>query len=274
MLKKNKDSVKNLFGKRGKVANPHKDESKKEENEKNIFLASVLLKESAFEYEKFESAFSDEWGISLDNVKQSDTSRIYLVDGMMLIIGFMNFKIPEGEAEQWAAYNYMWKDAVKVTATHKAHVIVSVMGEGSSEEKAILYTKCVSAWCKLDCTIGVYANRIVFEPDFFYKASMMIKDGELPIFNTVWFGVGREIDGISGWTSGMNCYGKDEIEIVHSKESSMEIRDMLFAIVQYVLGENVTLKDGETIGMTAEQKLKITRSEGLNVPGMSLKIEF
>ena len=34
------------------------------------------------------------------------------------------------------------------------------------------------------------------------------------------------------------------------------------------------LRDGETLGYTAEQKLHITRSEGVNVEGMSLKIGF
>ncbi|MCI8688454.1 MAG: DUF4261 domain-containing protein, partial [Lawsonibacter sp.] len=38
--------------------------------------------------------------------------------------------------------------------------------------------------------------------------------------------------------------------------------------------EDVTLQDGETLGYTAEQKLHITRSEGVNVEGMSLKIGF
>ena len=34
------------------------------------------------------------------------------------------------------------------------------------------------------------------------------------------------------------------------------------------------LADGETLGYTAEQKLSITRSEGFNLPGMTLKIGF
>jgi len=53
-----------------------------------------------------------------------------------------------------------------------------------------------------------------------------------------------------------------------------ELRDFLIDISGYVVEYNVTLKDGETIGFTAEQKLPITRSEGVYVKGDSLKIKF
>lgn len=38
--------------------------------------------------------------------------------------------------------------------------------------------------------------------------------------------------------------------------------------------QDVILRDGETIGFTAEQKLPISRSQGVYVGGESLKIEF
>ena len=49
---------------------------------------------------------------------------------------------------------------------------------------------------------------------------------------------------------------------------------LLLNIAGYIIQEDVTLQDGETLGYTAEQKLPITRSQGINVEGMSLKIEF
>ena len=49
---------------------------------------------------------------------------------------------------------------------------------------------------------------------------------------------------------------------------------MLINIVGYVISEDVILHDGETIGLTAEQRLKITKSAGVNVEGESFKIAF
>ena len=70
------------------------------------------------------------------------------------------------------------------------------------------------------------------------------------------------------------CFGKDEIEIIDSDKQPSELRDMLINIVGYVISEDVILHDGETIGLTAEQRLKITKSAGVNVEGESLKIAF
>ena len=53
-----------------------------------------------------------------------------------------------------------------------------------------------------------------------------------------------------------------------------EVREFLLNIVAYVLEGNVTLQHGETLGATAEQKLAITRSPGVYLDGMTLKIEY
>jgi len=44
-----------------------------------------------------------------------------------------------------------------------------------------------------------------------------------------------------------------------------EIYGFLIDIAYYVITTNVTLKHGETIGFTEEQKLKIIRSKGIAV---------
>ena len=104
--------------------------------------------------------------------------------------------------------------------------------------------------------------------------SEMIENGDLPLFDLIWFGLCGGEDGVSAYTCGMKCFGKDEMEIVDSKENPGEIRDLLINIATYVIFEDVILHDGETIGMSAEQRLKIRKSEGINVEGDSLKIVF
>lgn len=39
-------------------------------------------------------------------------------------------------------------------------------------------------------------------------------------------------------------------------------------------GSDVTLHEGETLGVSKEQKLPIIRSKGVSVEGMTLKIEY
>jgi len=47
----------------------------------------------------------------------------------------------------------------------------------------------------------------------------------------------------------------------------------LLSILQYVLGSDVTLKDGETIGFSEDQKIKITESKAVYLEGNSLKLD-
>ena len=55
-----------------------------------------------------------------------------------------------------------------------------------------------------------------------------------------------------------------------------DLRDFLASLVSYVLENDVGLRDGETIGFTADDKHAITRSPGVGLPEeqMTLKISW
>ena len=103
----------------------------------------------------------------------------------------------------------------------------------------------------------------------------MMRDNLFPIMNLVWFGLyGGQKGGVSAYTCGMSNLGFDEIEILDSKASVGEVVDLLLNICGYIVTDDVVLHDGETIGFSPEQKLVITRSQGVAVAGESLKIGF
>ena len=53
-----------------------------------------------------------------------------------------------------------------------------------------------------------------------------------------------------------------------------ELYDFLLPVLDYVLRQDVTLRHGETIGFTEEQKIKITESKAVYLDGNSLKLEL
>ena len=53
-----------------------------------------------------------------------------------------------------------------------------------------------------------------------------------------------------------------------------DLRGFVLDIASYVLEQDVTLRDGETIGFSEGQKLPITRSAGIWHDGMTLKIGY
>ena len=72
----------------------------------------------------------------------------------------------------------------------------------------------------------------------------------------------------------MTFFGKNELEVIDSKQQPDKVISFMFSIEEYVLSEDVELKDGETIGFTEEQKLPISVGDGVSVKGITAKIGF
>lgn len=64
------------------------------------------------------------------------------------------------------------------------------------------------------------------------------------------------------------------MEFINAPLDLEEIYDFLSNICAYVINSNVTFKSGQTLGYTAEQKIRITKSEGQFVEGQTLKLEM
>ena len=52
-----------------------------------------------------------------------------------------------------------------------------------------------------------------------------------------------------------------------------ELHTLIVEITAYVINNDIELHNGETIGLSAEQKLKITESKGIALDGITLKID-
>lgn len=253
------------------------------------FVSFLLLNTPHWDKQKFLSNLQETWGIILDEGEEDGASSegsgqdqgalqavIGEVDGMLATVALMEAPVPGGEAEHNAATNYLWPEAVEVTKTHVAHLMVAVMPrENNALDAGTLLVKLCDTCLKDPSVIGVYTSGTVFQPAFYQDAAEVMKSGELPYLNWVYFGLRQSDEGwMSGYTYGMNVFGKDEIEVIDTAASPGELRDFLFDISSYVLSSNVTLRHGETIGFTAEMKLPIIRSEGVNLDGTTLKIGF
>lgn len=195
----------------------------------------------------------------------------------MLIVTLFHGHIPDNEAESNAENNYMWPEAVEAAKTHKAHIMVAVLDvEKKLLERGKLFTKAMAVCCKQKYATGVYTSSVVFEPRFYEGFADMMKEDELPIFNWVWFGLYRSEGGLNGYTYGMDVFGKDEMEVLNADAEPEELRDFLASLASYVLACDVTLKDGETISFSADDKHTITRNPGVSLPEeqMTLKISY
>ena len=251
--------------------------SASEEEAVGSFCGSVLLSEDLWDKEKLISDLKADWEIELSKEDTEDEDTIVTdLDKCRIVISKFPAPVPNEEAEINAENNWMWEEAVDVTKTHKAHIVVAILGdEEDLLSRGILYTKIMATCCKQENAIGVFTCGVVFEPSYYMKSAEMIRDGELPIFTWVWFGLYRTENGLSTYTYGMKDFGKLELEILDADEEAGKLLSFISAISSYVLQDDVEFKDGETIGLSEEDIHQITWSKGVALPDQdTLKISY
>lgn len=256
------------------------DDEDEEDGEKSpgIFNGFILLNTSECDLDQIKANLQQDWGITCPPPAEDEKDGILVFEseGFMLAASFVDAPIPDGEAEHFAEANYMWKEAVDVTRTHVAQIILAVFTRsGTPQESGKMFTKLASSCLKLPNAVGIYTSGTVFQPEMYVElAELMKEDNAFPLLNLVYYGLARTENGVGAYTYGLRAFGKEEIEIIDSQATPAELRDFLIDITGYVLEYDVTLRDGETIGFSEEQKLPITRSAGILVDGESLKIQF
>ena len=243
------------------------------------FLAFVLLEQPEWDAEEFKRTLRDDWGIPcMTEEKDSGeggSTLVFEAEGFLTAVSLYPFPVPKGEAEQNAGRNYLWSEAEETTRRHRGQILVSTMArDGDVGQAARLQVKLVCAACGQDGVLGIYANGTVYQPEFYLEAAQMMEDGSLPLLNLVWPGLYRREGGLCAYTEGLRAFGKDELEVLDTRAEPEDLRGFVLDIASYVLEQDVTLRDGETIGFSEGQKLPITRSAGIWHDGMTLKIGY
>ncbi|SDY13695.1 protein of unknown function [Lutibacter oricola] len=255
-----------------------KKEKKIESNTNSAILGMVLLEEpKSFDLNGTVNELRTRWKLKVNDNDTGDLGAVLAIGEYNVAIANIPAAIPEGEVEKTAEYNYLWENGVEETSKHKGHIVLSIMNAGKNAVKEnLLYSKIASAVMNNSKSLGIYigGRTLVLKKDFYQENVEMMTEEDLPLYNWIYFGLKKENGKQSVYTYGLADFGKKEMEIVESESSIEELNEMMFNLAHYVIAYNVTLKDGETIGISAEQKLKISESKGKFLDGSTLKIEY
>ena len=246
----------------------------------SAFTGFVLLNEAKFDRDKFLKDLKEDWKITLDlgrEDKRKDKDMLVGdIDGIMVAVALMPAPIPNNEAVDNAKTNYRWKDAVKIAEEHKAHILVSLLGEPDLVEGAKLYTKIISTLTKQENCTGINVLGTVLNPDMYRDFTKYYEENNMfPVENMIFIGLySSEDERVNAYTYGMEGFGKKEMEIIGSSQNPEDIYYFLQGVADYVITSDVILQDGETIGFSAEQKILISESKGIAVNGATLKLGY
>lgn len=248
---------------------------------KGAFLGFVLLEKAHWDKGRLIADLKAEWDIDVpeedkDDRKDNGDSLVFEAGDMIAAVSLMHGPVPGGEAEDNAENNYMWPDAVKAAQSHAAHIMVTVLGKETDVRlRGQFFVKLAAACCRQPGVLGVYTSSVVFEPSFYADRAGVMKEGELPLNNWIWFGLHRREGGVCGYTYGMDVFGKEELEVLDADADPLAVREFLVSLAGYVIGSDVTLNDGETIGFSQGDRHRITRSPGVALPDQpTLKVSF
>lgn len=235
----------------------------------------VLLEKAAFDYKKLICDLKTDWGFEIGEHELKDDNLVFHWGENLMAVSLLDMPVPDGEAEYFAEANYMWKEAVETTKRHQAHLLIfSINQDGDAIECAASFSKLVSSCINQKEVLGIYTGGNVYEPEFYQKVARVLKKKELPIPIWVYIGLISNEKGNSGYTYGMDLFGKSEMEIVESAHSLQEIQTFLYYVVDYVIKTNMMFKDGETMSFTSDERLTIIRSKAVYLDGESLKIGY
>lgn len=254
-----------------------KSEKKSPESNSSI-LGMILLDEAnSLNTEGMIADLKESWNLNFNSSSVDKEAIVLNINGYNVAIGNIPTPIPGDEVKSTAEFNYLWENGIDEATKHKGHIILSIMNAGKDPIKEnILFNQVAASILKNSKSIGIYigGRTLLLKKEFYLSNSETMSEEDLPLYNWIYFGLYKENSEQSVYTYGLVDFGKKEMEIVKSKKDLEELSEMMYNLTHYVVAYDVTLKDGETVGMSAEQKLNIFESKGEFLEGTTLKIEF
>lgn len=173
--------------------------------------------------------------------------------------------IPWGDLDIPCRSSILWPDAEKALKPHAGHLIVTTPCGDDPVARAKLVTS-VLAGILGSCpqAVGVYwgdAALVVPSKLFQEMAQQILPDG-LPLFLWMHARTGRNEDGTtSGFTTGLAGLGHKEFETDNASDDPGTLRERLFNLAEYVLTNGPVIKDGNTVGADANEKIQVKYGE-------------
>ena len=173
--------------------------------------------------------------------------------------------IPWVDFEGPCSTSYLWPNALTEAKEHTIHAIVTVMGELPPVQLSTLLTQvCAAVMTALPQAIGVFWNNavMVVPKGLFcdFATSILPKGPPIPVW--VDFRVGWSESGktSAGFTTGLAALGLMELETQDATEPPSELRQRFESIAQYLLDNGPVIGDGNTVGNSATEQIRVTYS--------------
>jgi hypothetical protein len=230
-------------------------------------ISALLLEGESFPVDAFlkQAATTKMVGKSVSNILRHDGGVFgFDVGDEFVALALMPAPYPATDLEGPLATSWMWppKPPIENVKQHRSHLLITMTGGSANPVRRRLILTAVSALAaKQPGVMAVFwpeATLVVFPPVFINMAETINSPEAPPLYLWVDLRAFRNKDGTTGlFTTGLAPLGHMEIEIPSIDMEVGELREWLLNIMYYLLEKGPVLKHGETIGMSAEQQIRI-----------------
>jgi hypothetical protein len=242
----------------------------------NVLLAMPLFKDNnSYQLNKIIDSLETFWDLDITDIAGDSDAAVFNVEGEEIALMNMPIPIPEGDIEGTAKYAYNWPSALQDLEGYTGHAIVSVMTSTKSPlDRFRILSKVLASILMTSKAIGIYqgSQSLLIPRGQYLSYVEELQENQSPIMLWIYIGLRESETGNSVYTYGLKDFEKSEIEIIDSELALDELLNLLFNVSSYVVDQDVILKNGETIGVSKEQKISIKLSKGQFVDGDSLKL--
>jgi hypothetical protein len=196
------------------------------------------------------------------------------VDGTVLSVGLIDAPYPAKALEDAIKGSRLFPNAAEVLKLHKSHLVVFLSDfKGPMINKAMLLTMVVAALCDDPASLAISwaVPTFLIKPSLFKELASISSVDDPPIYLWIDIRIGKNQDGtFGGYTRGMNAFGFKDYEFRSTKKQPKELTDLFSMFILYLFEKGDVIKDGDTIGLTAEQIIKVRFEDSKIQPGKTV----
>jgi len=230
-------------------------------------ISAVLLEGTSFPVDSFlkQAAKAKIGGKGVSRIDRGDGGVFsFNVGDELLALALMPAPYPAKDLEGPIRASWMWpaKPPIAGVKQHRSHLLVTMTGgSGDPVRRRLILTAVTALAARQPGALAVYwpeARQVLFPAAFVEMAERINSPEAPPLY--LWVnlpGLRNQDKTLGMFTVGLSSLGHMEIEIPRIDMQAGELREWLLNIMYYLLENGPVLKDGETIGMSAEQKIRI-----------------
>ena len=172
---------------------------------------------------------------------------------------------PSDTLETAYKLNFIWPEARDVIAAHRSHTVLSVMGETSGFDNVTSASRAMAvatlALANLTEPLAVLwdTSKALLKHNAIAGAITTLAKGSPPL--DLWVTYSPWVDNKTGeiglFSNGLKGFVGYDIELTPAKRSLGQVLERAIALTGYLLDKGPILKDGDTIGYSETERLKV-----------------